>query len=74
MKLKTFFSLACKKNLKNFLHITVLKTLRMSLIKDFFHDGVGDPESPAIQWWQLLLQQGPVYDVKVPTSDGYNTV
>ena len=24
-----------------------------------------------LQWWQLLLPQGPVYEVKVPNSDGY---
>ena len=27
-----------------------------------------------IQWCQLLLQQGPVYEVKVTTSDGYSTI
>ena len=23
-----------------------------------------------LQWWQLLLQQGPFYEAKVPNSDG----
>ena len=27
-----------------------------------------------VQWSQFLLQQGPVYDVKVPISDGYSTI
>ena len=27
-----------------------------------------------IQWCQLLLQQGPVYEVKVPTLDGSSTI
>ena len=27
-----------------------------------------------LQWWQLLLQQGPVYEVIVPISDGYSTI
>ena len=27
-----------------------------------------------VQWLQLLLQQGPVYEVKVPISDGYSTI
>ena len=27
-----------------------------------------------VHWSQLLLQQGPVYEVKVPTSDGCSTI
>ena len=26
------------------------------------------------QWWQLLLQPGPVYKAKVPNSDGCGTI
>ena len=28
----------------------------------------------ALQWWQLLLQQGPVYEAKVPNQDGCRTI